>query len=33
MCKSGRQISNLNRIVVNSFSLCSHFGNNREDAA
>jgi hypothetical protein len=33
MCKSARQISKLNRIVVNSLFLCSHFGNNREDAA
>ena len=33
MCKSACHISKLNRIVVNPFSLCSHFGNNREDAA
>ena len=33
MCKSNCQISNLNRIVVNLFSLCSDFGNNRKDAA
>ncbi len=33
MCKSDCQICNLNRIVINSFSLSSHFGNNQEDAA
>jgi hypothetical protein len=33
MCKSACHISKLNRIVVNPFSLFSHFGNNREDAA
>ena len=33
MCKYACHISKLNRIVVNPFSLCSHFGNNREDAA
>jgi hypothetical protein len=33
ICKSARQISKLNRILVNPFSLFSHFGNNREDAA
>jgi hypothetical protein len=33
MCKSACHISKLNRIVVNPFSLYSHFGNNREDAA
>ncbi len=33
MCKSACHISKLNWIVVNPFSLCSHFGNNREDAA
>jgi hypothetical protein len=33
MCKSAYKISKLIRIVVNLFSLCSHFGNNQEDAA
>ena len=33
MCKSACHISKLNWIVVNPFSLFSHFGNNREDAA
>jgi hypothetical protein len=33
LCKSACHISKLNRIVVNPFSLFSHCGNNREDAA
>jgi len=33
MCKSAYKISKLSRIFVNLFSLCSHFGNNQEDAA
>jgi hypothetical protein len=33
MCKYACHISKLNWIVVNPFSLCRHFGNNREDAA